>query len=249
MTPVVVVVPTTALILQEIPGGVPPALADVADAARAAVAAVGPVDVAIALVGSTAEGIVVSDAPSADLAGYGLPSLPVHDLASAPADVVEALLEIADGETGDARARTGPDLAVLARLVPEGVPTVGVALPPGTSPDRAADLADVILAVTTGRLALILVAGDLGAGHGPKPPRPEAAEASDRLQAAVLAALDGADVGSLLDLDGSTADASGARATGALRVLGAVADRTGTSMVVQAHATGLGVGCVVASSA
>ncbi|MEE8603370.1 hypothetical protein [Euzebya tangerina] len=111
----------------------------------------------------------------------------------------------------------------------------------------AARLGRVIGSLRTAGQLSVMVAGDLSAGHGPKPPRPGA---DTTLDEHVVAALDGGRPERLLTLDPEQAAASHARAVGALRVLGAtLCTPTGTASmgtVVRWSGAPLGVGYVVA---
>jgi hypothetical protein len=140
-----------------------------------------------------------------------------------------------------------PDLVVLARHLPAGTPAVGVAVAAEEAPAGVAALSAAVLAAADATPALAVVcAGDLGAGHGEKPPRPGAAAASRELQDRVVAALDGGRPADLVRLDAALAAASASRAVGALRVLGAVLHAARVGTVVRTAGAPLGVGYVVA---
>lgn len=252
MISTVAVVPSTPLLLADWPGARHPAIAALTDAAARAVEGLAAVDVVVVLAGGPSR--TVAAPPPTGLEGYGA-VLPAHPLPAPPADVVEALVDVA----GPATAEPGGDLRALARWVPSGTPAVGVVVPEGgvsngsaggrvarhTSSPHA-QVADAILGLAADRRIGLLVAGDLGAGHGPKPPRPEAAGASALLDQAVVAALDNGRPADLVRLDPRVAADSASRAVGALRVLGAVLDGARIGTVVRGSGAPLGVGYVVA---
>ncbi|CAN5406792.1 hypothetical protein BH23ACT9_BH23ACT9_31360 [soil metagenome] len=243
------VVPTTPLILPGIPGTPPAPMADLAEASRRAVQGAADADVVILLAGGGTSTVI--DAPGTDLAGYGLTDLAPHVLTGAPPDVVAALrsaLGTGSRVAGDAgrEGDAAPDLAVLARQLPAGAACVGITVPADTDVATAEALADTLLNLGEIYRISVVAAGDLGAGHGTKPPRPAAAAASDALQQTAFAALDNGRLSDLVHLDAAVAADSAARSVGALRVLAAVALRARVGMVVRAAAAPLGVGYVIA---
>lgn len=261
MITTVAVLPSTPLLLPDWPGARHPDMAVLTGAAERAVAGLAGVDVVVVLAGGRCG--TVAAPPPAGLEGYGVDLSP-HRLGLPPAALVEALAAVA-GPVGE---EPGGDLRVLARWVPAGTPTVGVVVPAvgvagptvgggvSTGSDVGgvarhtqtphARIAEVVLGVAADRRVGLLVAGDLGAGHGAKPPRPEAAAASALLDQAVVAALDNGRPADLVRLDPQLAADSGARAVGALRVLGAVLDRARIGTVVRGSGAPVGVGYVVA---
>lgn len=300
----VAVVPTTPLLLDDIPGRRHPELTTLAAQVRRALHVAGPVDLAVALAGGGR--LAVVDAPDTDLSGYGLTALPDHPLDPGPAAVVgtlrhavarcraerdscAAVAEMSEGSgpaapagaaggtmrdataddvsggsghaarstpddvsRADRRSRpqtTGEweDLPVLVHHLPANTPTVGLTAPPDLGAGRAVLLGQAIARVAQDHDVLLVVAGDLGAGHGPKPPRPDAAEATMAFDQQVVAALDNGRAVDLIRLDHDLADRAHARAAGALRILGTVLDQARRGTVVRANAAPLGVGYVVAA--
>lgn len=247
----VAVVPTTPLVLAGLPGRPHPEIAALGAAARRATQDLARAEVVIALAGGH---LTVSDPPDTYLAGYGLADLAAHELTPAPSAVAQGLHGVvarcgpdtAGVAPSDAVAATGLDLAVLSRHVPVSTPCIGVAVPPGAPAEVVQALGEAIIRAADETSVAVLVAGDLSAGHGPKPPRPGAAAVADTVDGMVIAALDGGRPADLLRLDDAMAAASASRAVGALRVLGAVLAGARTGTVVRATAAPLGVGYVVA---
>ncbi|HUG85953.1 MAG TPA: hypothetical protein VMM13_15430 [Euzebya sp.] len=239
----VAVVPTTPLVLTGLPGRHHPEIAALGTAARRATQALAEADVVIALAGGV--NLALSDPPDTDLSGYGLADLPEHDLTPGPHAVVAELHGSLGRDPGTDEA-LGPDLAVLARHVPAGAACVGVTVPAGTHPELARALGGAIVDLAAQTAVAVLAAGDLSAGHGPKPPRPEAAGVADTVDGLVVAALDGGRPADLIRLDLALAASSAARAVGALRVLGAVLVGARIGTIVRATGAPLGVGYVIA---
>lgn len=269
MITAVAVVPTTPLALEGLPGRQHPGVAAIGAAARRATADLSGVEMVIGLAGAST--LAVHAPPATDLLGYGL-HLPPHVLGVPPAAVTATLQGAIDAHAAAAAAadptttspdgnpagpdspagparradHAGPDLAVLARWVPAGTACVGLTVPTGTPPAVVDAVAGALMAVAEDARVGLLVAGDLGAGHGPKPPRPGAATVSATLQDLVIAALDNGRPADLVRLDPGLATASAARAIGALRILGAVLQAARLGTVVRAADAPLGVGYVVA---
>lgn len=104
-------------------------------------------------------------------------------------------------------AHPGADLAVLAALVGHHWPAARIGVV-GLPADQGDGLATRI--VTNAESMTVVVAGDLAAGHGPKPPRPAVgAERAAAFDAAVIDALDDADAVRGLAADAGTCGARG----------------------------------------
>ena len=133
-------------------------------------------------------------------------------------------------------------VAIHAAHAAPGATLVLVSVAPDISTEAALELAATFDEDADSRTGL-LVAGDLSAGHGSKPPRPGATIVLDDQ---VLGALDGGQPDRLLRVSEALAEDSESRAVGALRVLGAVLADTALGIVVRWNGAPLGVGYVVA---
>lgn len=240
--------PTSPLLLDHLPGRRHPRLRTMAGHIQRVVRTTPPVDVAVALAGGAH--LQIADAPDTDLTGYGLGELQGHPLRPGPApvalDLQAAVGALDTTERGPSTFEEWTDLPVLVRHLPMDTPTVGVTVPTALEVRSAQAIAQTITRLADALGVLLLVAGDLGAGHGDKPPRPDAAAASAAFDQQVVTALDNGRATDLLHLDGDLANAAQARATGALRILGAVLAQAKIGTVVRATAAPLGVGYVVA---
>ncbi len=239
----VAVVPSTPLLLPGMPGEPEPTMARLARAAARALQDTAAVDLVVVLAGGTS--LAADPAPSTDLSGYGL-DLPARARDAAPAAVMASVERIPGLTVG---AGYAGDLSVLARQVPDGPPVLGLTVPTDITVEQAGTVAEVLVGLGGSRQVALVVAGDLGAGHGVKPPRPQADVASAAFDQAVVAALDNGRPADLLRLDPALARDACARGAGPLRVLGAVLQQVPLGTVVRAAAAPLGVGYVVAQGA
>lgn len=238
-------VPTTPLLLPGLPGRPHPAVKALTGPIARVLQGHHDADVVVLVTGGSA--LAVSDGPSTDLGGYGLSSLPAHPIRPGPPEVVAALRRCTAGCGGNPVADGPPaDLRVLARHLAAGTTAVGLAVPPLTPPEVSDCLGEAIVRAADRHAVMLVVAGDLGAGHGDKPPRPAAAAASECLDQRVVAALDNGRPADLAALDTELTTQARSRAAGALRVLGTVLDLVHMGTVVRALAAPLGVGYVVA---
>lgn len=236
----VAVVPTTPLLVDSHAGARHPDIDRLAVAASEALDGLDGADVVVLL--ACGDALSVSGRPSTDLSGYGM-DLDPHPLTTPSPDVVQALLGGVLGAASDG----GGDLRVMARLVPPGTTAVGVSVPSDVTVADARAVARLLADLAADRSVAVVGAGDLGAGHGRKPPRPTAAEASTAFDEAVVAALDGRPA-DLLAIDLDLAARAHSRGAGALRVVGALAADLDLVTAVRASGAPLGVGYVVAAS-
>lgn len=174
--------------------------------------------------------------------------------AEGPPAAAEGPPGTAEGPTAAAAPAVGGDLRVMAALLaaaaPHAGPPIGLEIPHDLAIATAEAIADALATLAHGPDAdmdlSVIAAGDLAAGHGPKPPRPHAAAASQPHDDRVIAALDGGRPSDLLRITPEHSREVDARAGGALRVLGALLERTRVGTVVRAAAAPVGVGYVVA---
>ncbi len=243
----VAVVPSTPLVLPDHPGRSHPAMVDLARSVGRVLEGAAAQDTIIVLAGGQALRVV--DPVPTDLSGYGQqngvrggsPACP-----AAPALLVAGLRALVgiDGQTNGSAV----DLTVIGRLLPPGPGVIGLTVPADIGQNQASRLGRGLWELVGGGGAVlhvaVVVAGDLSAGHGNKPPRPPATgSAYDQL---VVAALDNGRPADLLGADAALVADSHARAAGALRVLGGLLEHLRFATVVRHAGAPLGVGYVVA---
>lgn len=167
---------------------------------------------------------------------------PVKHKQEADLSVLTLLLRLAAAASTDAASTVAASRG--GRITMQ--PVVGLVVPADAPAALCIALASAIGQVAAGQPISVIAAGDLAAGHGPKPPRPEAANVAGPFDERVVAGLDGGRPTDLVRIDRELAEQSCARAVGALRVLGTVLHHARLATVVRRYDAPLGVGCVVA---
>lgn len=234
----VAVVPSTPLLLTRhldpaTPAGAVERLQTVREHATRVVEGLPTAEVTVVLAHGPALAAHTSD--HVDLAGYGLPEI-AGPVTCRP-DVAAALGVEASQEPHPA------DVAVLTLLVGSR-PVLPVAVPPDLDPAAMTALGERL--ATLDRRTALVVAGDLAAGHGVKPPRPGDEQASRTFDERVVALLDNGATDRIVRL-ADLARATSSRGWAALAVAGIALQRGRVGTVVRHHAAPFGVGYVVAA--
>jgi hypothetical protein len=237
------IVPTTALLLPGITERLPDGIAQVASAARRALTGLAPFDVAVLLAAGSPAAVHLRACTT--LAGIGRPDLTIE--AQLDPDAAEAVAIATGWPLAEVPVPLG--LAVLAGLVREARPEVGVVPVAVPADDEAGDLlgaGERFAEALEGRRAVVVASGDLSAGLTAKAPL-TLVEGAGAWEDELVDAVAGGRFQHIARMGPGEAARVGARGWAPLVVLAGACRAAALGLVVRHHTAPRGVGYLVAA--